>query len=148
MTARRPRKTRKSTDDRQAQVTGLRDRLAGFEGELDEEMLAEVLARFDGYSPRNAMLIAMQCPGATDVSGFKAWIDRGRCVRKGEHSIMILAPIAPRGKEGAEDQEQTGSAGPREGEQELVKPRMRFRIAHVFDVSQTDELTHAESVAS
>jgi hypothetical protein len=50
------------------------------------------LATHDGYSDRNACLIAMQDPEATDVSGFHTWLSRGRSVRKGEAGIMILAP--------------------------------------------------------
>ncbi len=129
-------RARKTTEERRAQVAGLRERLERWQELTDAGLIAEYLARFDGYSARNAMLIAMQCPAATEVRGFRAWLDAGRCVRKGETSIQILAPCSPRkGEDG--DGEDTG---PRDGEQTLVKPRMRFRLAHVFDVSQTDEL--------
>jgi hypothetical protein len=32
-------------------------------------------------------------PDATFVAGFKAWLELGYCVRKGEHAIRIFAPM-------------------------------------------------------
>jgi len=119
-------KTRKTTEDRRAEVTDLRDRLAEFTEDLDEGQLALILALHDGYSERNATLIAMQCPDATDVSGFRAWLDRGRCVRKGEHGIKILAPAGQR--DAVEATETT----------EAKAGRKFFKVAYVFDISQTD----------
>ena len=54
---------------------------------------AETRATFHDYSLNNCMLIAMQSPEATHVAGFKAWKQLGRHVRKGEHSIKIMAPM-------------------------------------------------------
>jgi cellobiose-specific phosphotransferase system component IIA len=46
------------------------------------------------YSFRNQLLIHMQDPTATDVAGFGDWIKRGRCVRRGETSrIVIMGPL-------------------------------------------------------
>ena len=139
----RPRKTAATTDERRVKVAALRDRLAEWQEQAGDELIAAALARFDGYSERNAMLIAMQCPDATDVAGFKAWIDRGRCVRKGEHSIAILAPAGTiaaesAGKDGPGDA--TAAESPAEGTEGCGKVRQLFKIAHVFDVAQTDEL--------
>ena len=45
------------------------------------------------YSPRNAVLIQMQDPGATLVAGYQAWQSKyGRYVKQGERGIKILAP--------------------------------------------------------
>jgi hypothetical protein len=33
------------------------------------------------------------CPDATFVAGFKAWLELGYCVRKGEKAIRIIAPM-------------------------------------------------------
>lgn len=147
----RTRKTRTSTADRAAKAAALRTQLEEWKGNADPALVAMALARFgDGYSERNAMLIAMQCPGATDVDGFKAWISRGRCVRKGEHGIQILAP-AGQGR----DQVTTDSGKPETvsewtapdydpsapGIEGGSRPRQFFRIAYVFDIAQTDELT-------
>jgi hypothetical protein len=46
------------------------------------------------YSVSNLCLILLAKPDATFVAGFKAWIDLGYCVRKGEHGIRILAKPA------------------------------------------------------
>lgn len=51
------------------------------------------------YSFGNQLLIALQGPDATYVAGFRAFLDLGRCVRKGERGIRIHAPRPPRKKE-------------------------------------------------
>ena len=113
-----------------AAKTALMDQLEAFEGEEHGDSVLASIAHFAAkYSPRNAMLIVMQAPEATEVAGFKAWQARGRQVRKGEHGIRILAP-AGRG-EGTEPTE----------EQPEGKPgRQFFRVISVFDISQTDEI--------
>lgn len=55
-----------------------------------------VQSRFHAYSFGNALLIWAQRPDATQVAGFNAWREMGRNVRKGEHGIQILAPMARR----------------------------------------------------
>jgi antirestriction protein ArdC len=85
---------------------------------------ARTRATFHRYSWGNCALIAMQRPEATQVAGFKAWQQLGRQVRKGEHSIRILAPMSV--KERDEQGEETG---------ERV---IFFRAVPVFDVAQTD----------
>lgn len=84
---------------------------------------AQTRATFHDYSMGNCMLIAAQCPTATDVAGFKAWRELGRQVRKGERAIRIMAPMSVK-RENVET-----------GEVERVP---FFRAVPVFDVSQTD----------
>jgi hypothetical protein len=141
----RARKTAATTDGRRAQAASLRDKLTQWQADADPGLIAEALARFDGYSERNAMLIAMQDPEATDVSGFKAWIGRGRCVRKGEHGLQILAPAGNGRKGDAEAAPEAGEVG--EGEAGEDKDRMFFRLAYVFDVRQTEPLPEADDSA-
>lgn len=128
----RQRKTAQSTSDRAELVKALSAKLDEFEAGLDDESLAEILAMHDGYSPRNATLIAMQRPDATDVSGYQKWLDRGRQVRKGEHGIKILAPA--------------GQSVPDESvpAEERKAGRKFFRLATVFDVSQTEKIEKPE----
>src|ERR1035438_2946163 len=85
------------------------------------------LARFHRYSFGNALLIYFQRPEATRVAGFHAWRRLGRMVRKGEKGIAIVAPCVYGRKDddGAED----GS------HERTVRG---FKVAHVFDLSQTD----------
>jgi hypothetical protein len=91
------------------------------------------------YSFGNQLLIAMQRPDATYVAGFRAFLELNRCVRKGERSIRILAPMGAR-TEPKGDQAKEGGG---EGDQPR---RMRFRAVPVFDVSQTEALPDEEPV--
>jgi len=77
-------------------------------------------AKFHHYSAGNAQLIMYQNPYATQVAGYKVWQSLGRQVRKGEHGLRILAPLAVKDKESGE----TNIKG--------------FRGVSVFDISQTD----------
>ncbi|WP_425399934.1 ArdC-like ssDNA-binding domain-containing protein [Aeoliella sp.] len=96
----------------------------------------ECVSRFHHYSWRNCMLIALQNPGATQVAGFRKWLELKRYVRKGEKGIAILAPLTYRRKVEADDGREQTESGVR-----------GFRVVHVFDVSQTEgeelpELAH------
>lgn len=83
------------------------------------------MSRFHAYSFGNQLLIATQCPTARRVAGFQAWKGLGRCVRKGEKAIYILAPMVRREK----DDDAKG---------ESTRRLLGFRAATVFDIAQTD----------
>jgi antirestriction protein ArdC len=88
---------------------------------------------FHRYSFSNTLLILRQFPEATRMAGFHSWRKLGRFVRKGEQGIAILAPVTLRPESEAD------------GDDELSP--VAYRIAYVFDVSQTDgeplpEITH------
>jgi antirestriction protein ArdC len=83
-----------------------------------------VQSRFHHYSWGNCVLIAMQRPDATRVAGFHKWLELGRCVRKGERGIQILAPMVGKKSKDADPNEPKVCFG--------------FRGVYVFDVSQTD----------
>jgi len=91
-------------------------------------------ATLHSYSLHNTLLIAQECHRRgfvpTHVAGFKTWLKLGRCVRKGEKGIPILAPIRLR-KPDADGEETT--------EEKVV-----FRTVSVFDVSQTNPLPGIE----
>jgi hypothetical protein len=127
MATARARKTRQTADARKAQVLELRELFDGYTAEQSAEQIAMITAQFDGYSERNAVLIAAQCPTATDVSGFHAWHDRGRKVCKGAHGIKILAPAGSK----------PGTTEP-VGEQSEQGAVHFFRVAYVFDISATE----------
>ncbi len=91
-----------------------------------------VRRHFRTYSFHNQLLIAHQCPEATRVAGFRAWLKIGYCVRKGERAIRIWAPCPP-SKKALEAWRQGGSK-PDE------KPRTFFRLVPVFDASQVSPL--------
>jgi len=129
----RRRKTAADIAARRQQIADLKARLEQYEAELSEAEIAVITARFDGYSMRNALLIAMQMPTATDVDGYKAWQKRGRQVRKGEQGILIFAPAG-----------QTEPVTDDEGNV-VEEGRMRYRVAYVFDISQTDEIAERKA---
>jgi len=94
---------------------------------------------FHRYSLRNQLLIALQRPDATHVAGFRAWLKLNRCVRKGEQGIRILVPMTIRDK---------NRSGDIAINAETSEPQTRtlFKLAAVFDVSQTDPLPDTEPV--
>jgi antirestriction protein ArdC len=116
------------------QLTNAHDRIAEAVERLvtgnDWKAMLDVAARFHTYSPNNLWLILAQRPDATRVAGFRAWRILGRCVRKGEHGIAVLAPIVTRTKPIDTNDERDRP--------ELVKVLRGFKVVHVFDISQTD----------
>ncbi len=81
--------------------------------------------QFHRYSFQNQVLILRQRPDATWVAGYRGWLTLGRQVRQGERAIRILAPcLAVREAAGGED--------------ETPPAHLGFRVARVFDLSQTD----------
>lgn len=104
----------------------------------------KTMTKFHHYSLNNTLLIAMQKPDATLVAGYRAWQkDHGRNVKMGEKGIQILAP-APYKKTIEQDvlNPSTGQklldadGNPRKETVEVEYAA--FRIATVFDVSQTE----------
>lgn len=131
------RRTRKlNPAEREARRRRDRERLAAATRELlTSEGWTRWLrtrATLHSYSLHNTLLIAQECYRRgftpTYVAGFKTWLTLGRCVRKGERGISILAPIRVCDDDGEESGEE----------------RLFFRAVHVFDVSQTEPLPDAE----
>jgi antirestriction protein ArdC len=94
--------------------------------------LYELQPPVEGASACNQLLIAFQCPEATRVAGFRAWLELGYCVRKGEKALRIWAPMAP-SKKAIEKWKKEG-ARPEDA------PRTFFRLVPVFDRSQVEQL--------
>ena len=84
-------------------------------------------------SPRNTILCYFQRPGVTMVGGFRQWLNKGRCVRKGEHGLSILVPCSHTSKSET-GEETTGDTF--------------FVAGTVFDVTQTDELETANTATN
>jgi len=91
-----------------------------------------VRRHFHTYSFHNQLLIAHQCPEATRVAGFRAWLKLGYAVRRGERGIRIWAPCPPPKKQIAEWKQ--AGANPHE------RPPTYFNLVAVFDCSQVDPL--------
>ena len=64
-------------------------------------------------SLNNQLLVALSCPDATFVAGFKAWLELGYCVRKGEKAIRIIAPmpVKTRRDDDADDERRRAGRG-------------------------------------
>lgn len=89
--------------------------------------LLRLQARFHKYSFGNVLLIWTQRPDATMVAGFNTWKPMGRYVKKGEKGIKIFAPCPVKVKKKNPD---TG--------EEIEDSFLRFKVATVFDVAQTE----------
>jgi hypothetical protein len=73
--------------------------------------------------------------------GYRAWQALGHQVRRGERSISILAPCTYKAKQAKQAPDADSEAADPDDDAEEDQPRRilrGFRIAHVFDVSQTD----------
>jgi len=94
-------------------------------------------AMFHNYSASNCALLAWQCHergiAPTRIAGFHTWLKLGRCVRKGEVALRILAPVSVKERDRV-----TG--------EETDERRVFFKTAFVFDVSQTEIREGAELV--
>ena len=100
------------------------------------------MSKFPRYSINNCILIASQLPEASLVCGFRKWqTEFNRTVNKGEHGIMILAPI--KGKTEVEEDvfdENNRAVVDENGNQKtekVMREYQTFRPVYVFDVSQT-----------
>ena len=132
---------------REQQMKEITERLEqGVKELFTSEMYTEYLktmSQFHNYSFNNTLLIAMQKPDATLVAGYQAWQKKfKRQGKKGEKGIQIIAPAPIREKEEIEkfDPETNEPILRPDGQpetEEVVHIIPRFRIATVFDVSQT-----------
>lgn len=124
-------KTGRTPEQRQAEREALLERLGekvAALGSSNEWMTyLRFMSAFRRYSFNNLMLIAMQCPDATHVAGFRKWQELGRQVRKGEKAIKILGYST---KKVTKIDSATG--------EEVEDQIKRFPVLSVFDVSQTD----------
>lgn len=109
-------------------------------GSPDQEYL-KTMSKFHNYSFNNTLLIAMQRPDATLVTGYRNWQSMGRQVKKGEKGITIIAPapIKRKKEQAVLDQDQKPVIGPdgkpKTEEVEVTLPC--FKAITVFDIEQT-----------
>ena len=111
-------------------LTDLNDALASGKSDALTAYLNS-MARFRNYSLNNQMAIALQCPHATHVAGFRERKKQGRYVRRGEKGIMITAPVI---RKVSSENIQTNEMGKKPDDEVIVG----FRPVYVFDVSQTE----------
>ena len=142
-------KEMKHTDEERAAWRATMNKLVKQVAAMSREEREQVAARLgivtcEGHalSFYNQCFLAAQGAGsATIVAGFQQWRRNGRCVRKGEHACgVIYVPTGKRRSEDSEDEEAPSSPADRES--------VRFMLVPVFDVSQTEALETAASVAA
>jgi antirestriction protein ArdC len=90
------------------------------------------MSRFAHYSLHNQLLIFLQRPTASRVMGFQSWRQAGYQVRKGKKGIAIYAPMHFKVDDPDTDEPTS---------------RLRFRIAHVFDIAQVDPIPGTTAAA-
>ena len=100
------------------------------------------MSKFPNYSVNNCVLIATQMPEASLVCGYKKWqTDFNRTVNKGEHGLMILAPIKTKTEVEEFVYEESGKAvfddNGNQKTEKVMKECQIFRPVYVFDISQT-----------
>lgn len=120
------------SEERKANFRALCKQVAGLSDDARAALASRCLAvNVEGHtlSQHNQCMIAMQCPTATIVGGFRQWINNGRAVRKGEHGITIWVPAFKKGDEGQPDEK-------------------RFVMGTIFDVSQTEEIEQPAAVCA
>ncbi len=132
---------------REEQLKEITDRLEqGVKDLFTSEKYTEYLktmSQFHNYSFNNTLLIATQKPESTLVAGLATWNKKfNRRVKRGEKGIKIIAPAPIREKEEVEKFDPATNepvlrpdGQPETEEVEHIIPR--FRVATVFDISQT-----------
>lgn len=129
-----PRKSRKLTSEqRRERLEQARELLETAVEEMTTSQgwraLMTSRARLRQYSLNNLLLIVKQCPHATDLRTFGAWLKVGRAVRVGEQGIRIREPLRYRAE--ADEAEQDGD------DSEPGYEVRGFTVTSRFDVSQT-----------
>ncbi len=119
-------------------------------GEVDDAVSSEqfkewldVQSEFHDYSPRNTLLIKLQCPHATRIAGYRTWENEfDRHVTEGEKAIWIWAPIiaskCPECGNSASYHDRSECEYDETDPSEWKKGLVGFRPAPVFDISQTE----------
>lgn len=93
----------------------------------------KMCGKFHQYSFNNILLILSQCPKAQVCSSYAKWRSMKMPVKKGEKGIKILCPITYSYKK----KNSSNNDGNTEDDT-LVVQGVRFKIGHVFDVSQVE----------
>ncbi|WP_226479893.1 ArdC-like ssDNA-binding domain-containing protein [Natrinema amylolyticum] len=119
-------------------------------GEVDDAVSSEqfrewlnVQSEFHDYSPRNTLLIKLQCPHATRIAGYRTWQNEfDRHVTEGEKAIWIWAPIiaskCPECGNSLSYHDRSECEYDETDPSEWKNGLVGFRPAPVFDISQTE----------
>ncbi len=117
---------------------------------VSEEDIKELLdfrKQFYRYSLRNMQLIKKQFTGAEVVGSFDFWKEKGFHVKRGEKGIEMLVPIKVQMFRTEDGKTKSVKYANKEEKEKIsrgdiqVYPMTRFKIGHVFDISQTNATT-------
>jgi hypothetical protein len=145
---------------RTARIAALHDQISEHLEQLTADpqwqAMLDAAAKFHTYSLNNQLLIVLQAAqldfNPTRVAGFTTWKALGRSVVKGSTGLAVLAPCTytPKNTDTNEDTGQAAPAAatasgtawePAGGDAERpagARVLRGFRVAHVFDISQTE----------
>ena len=139
---------RKSPEDKKKQIKEITDKLdaeiSSFVNSDKFKNYLKTMSKFHDYSFSNTILIAMQKPDATFVSGFRSWeTNFNRHVKKGEKGIKILAPSPVKKMMEREilDPDTKLPVMDDEGKVKTEKVQVtipNFHVVTVFDISSTE----------
>jgi antirestriction protein ArdC len=127
-TKRRPPTEAERAERRAAEREQIREAVEALRTSEGWQRWLRVRRHFHTYSFHNQLMIAMQCPEAIRIAGFRKWLEIGYCARKGEKAIRIWAPCPPSRKQ--------VERWRKEGSKPDQEPRTYFRLVPVFDASQ------------
>ncbi len=117
-------------------------RLTASEEEIKE--LLNFKNRFHQYSLRNMTLVQKQFKGAVAVGSFQFWKEQGFHVKKGEKGIEILIPVTVQTFQAEDGKSKSVKYATKEEQEKInrgeikVTPMTRFKVGHVFDITQTN----------
>jgi antirestriction protein ArdC len=131
-TKRRPPTEEERAERRAAERAQMREAVEVLRRGEGWQRWLKVRRHFHSYSFHNQLMIAMQCPQATRIAGFRKWLEIGYAVQRGERAIRIWAPCPP-SKTAVRRWREAGARPDDE-------PRTYFRLVPVFDASQVAEL--------
>lgn len=141
-----PRKSGNAKYDPQKKMDELMASLEdGMKEMFSSEKYAQYLktmAKFHTYSLNNTILISMQRPDATLVTGYERWKSMGRQVKKGEKAIRIIAPAPVKEKRQQKKlDEENKPVLDENGDPEMEEVDVtvqKYKVTNVFDISQTE----------
>ena len=146
--------TSKTNEQKKQELDELSKKLVqGIKGYLESDNFKELLNnmnKFHSYSLQNCLLIGLQCPNASLVTTYPKWRKLNKQVKKGEHGIKIFVPIRKVLNIETRQKDENGNVLKDEFGNEIVhteqKTYVNFKIGHVFDVSQTEQMEGKEEV--
>lgn len=140
----KPKKSQQEKDDEIKELTeklevGIKE---VFTSKRYREYLS-IMSKFHTYSYNNTLLIHLQKPNASYVSGFISWKTMGRHVKEHEKGIRILAPCPYKATKYVDVVDSETGQTMRDLQGNPMKEKREityasFKAISIFDISQTE----------